>query len=191
MRKYCLFILVIAISLPLSAKQPPAQSAPPKPAQSLPADAASREQLMELFDVLEVTQQMNSILETMEKSMRQSQPALASLSDQQKADLDKLNKDLYVKVLNSDFLSNLIEQMIPVYQRHFTHADVDAIINFYSSAVGQKLLHEQPSILQELMPRIMSQAQEKMQSVLKDINYNQRLQQIMDEGRTQTSANPK
>ena len=191
MRKYCLFILVIAISLPLSAKQPPAQSAPPKPAQSLPADAASREQLMELFDVLEVTQQMNSILETMEKSMRQNQPASASLSEQQKADLDKLNKDMYVKVLNSDLLSNLIEQMIPVYQRHFTHADVDAIINFYSSAVGQKLLHEQPSILQELMPKVMSQAQEKMQSVLKDINYNQRLQQILDEGRTQTSANPK
>lgn len=191
MRKYCLFILVIAISLSLSAKQPPAQSAPPKPAQSLPADAASREQLIELFDVLEVTQQMNSIMETMEKSMRQSQPALASLSDQQKADLDKLNKDMYVKVLNSDLLSNLIEQMIPVYQRHFTHADVDAIINFYSSAAGQKLLHEQPSILQELMPKVMAQAQEKMQSVLKDINYNQRLQQIMEEGRTQTSANPK
>ena len=191
MRKYRLFILIIAISLPLCAKQPPAQSAPPKPAQSLPADAASREQLMELFDVLEVTQQMNAILETMEKSTRQGQPALAGLSDQQKADLDKLNKDLYVKVLNSDFLSNLIEQMIPVYQRHFTHADVDAIINFYSSAVGQKLLHEQPSILQELMPKIMTQAQEKMQSVLKDINYEQRLQQIMNEGHTQTSANPK
>lgn len=96
-----------------------------------------------------------------------------------------------MKVLNSDFLSNLIEQMVPVYQQHFTHADVDAIINFYSSAVGQKLLHEQPQMMQELMPKVMAKAQEKAETVVKEMDYNRRVQQIMDKGRTQTGTNPK
>jgi hypothetical protein len=192
MRKYFIAVLAVAMTLPVWAKQPPARSTPPaKPAaQQLPADAATREQLMELFDVLELTQQMNSVMETMEKTMQQTAPT-ANLSDQQKADLDKLNKELYVKIMNSDLLSNLVEAMIPAYQRRFTHADVDAIINFYSSPVGQKLLHEQPQIMQEVMSKVMSATQQQMQTVLKDMNYTKRMQQILEEGHAQTTPNPK
>jgi hypothetical protein len=126
----------------------------------------------------------------MERAMQQTAPT-ANLSDQQKADLDKLNKELYVKIMNSDLLSNLVEAMIPAYQRRFTHADVDAIINFYSSPVGQKLLHEQPQIMQEVMPKVMSATQQQMQTVLKDMNYTKRMQQILEQNHAQTSANPK
>jgi hypothetical protein len=192
MRKYFLLTLVIAISLPLCAQQPATQSAPPAktPAQQLLADAASREQLMEMFDVLEVTQQMNSMVETMEKTMRQAAP-VSNLSDQQKTELAKLDKELYVKVMNSDLMSNMVEAMIPIYQRHFTHADVAAIINFYSSPVGQKLLHEQPQILQELMPTLMTQTQQQMQTIVKGMNYTERMQQILDSGHTESKVSPK
>lgn len=192
MRNYFAFMLALAISLPICAKQPAAQSAPPAKAaaQQLPADPASREQVMELFDALEVTQQMNSMMETMQKTMRQAAPS-SDLTQQQKTDLDKLDKELYVKIMNSDLLSNMVEAMIPVYQRHFTHADVQAIINFYSSPVGQKLLHEQPQILKEIMPQLMSQTQQRMEAILKDMNYTERMQQILDQGHAANTGNPK
>jgi hypothetical protein len=125
----------------------------------------------------------------MEKTMRQAAPS--NLSDQQKTELAKLDKELYVKVMNSDLMSNMVEAMIPIYQRHFTHADVAAIINFYSSPVGQKLLHEQPQILQELMPTLMTQTQQQMQTIVKGMNYTERMQQILDQGHAANTGDPK
>lgn len=192
MRKYFLLILAVAISAPVWAQQPAMQSASSttSPGQ-LPADAATREQLLKLFDVLEVTQQMKNMMDAMGKAVQANLPAFDTLSAQQKADLDKVNQELYSKMMDSDMISTMLDQMIPVYQQHFTHADVDAIINFYSSAVGQKLLHEQPQMMQELMPRLMAKAQEKAETVLKEMDYNRRVQQIMDKGRAQTGTNPK
>ncbi len=41
--------------------------------------------------------------------------------------------------------------MIPIYQRHLTKTDLDAVISFYASPVGQKLLKEQPAMMAESM----------------------------------------
>ena len=59
------------------------------------------------------------------------------------------------------------------------------------SPEDERPLHEQPQMMQELMPRVMAKAQEKAETVLKEMDYNRRVQQIMDKGRAQTSTNPK
>lgn len=41
------------------------------------------------------------------------------------------------------------------------------------------------------MPKVMAKAQEKAETVVKEMDYNRRVQQIMDKGRTQTGTNPK
>jgi uncharacterized protein len=43
------------------------------------------------------------------------------------------------------------EAMIPTYQKHFTHGDIEAMNAFYSSPVGQKVLRELPGVMQEGM----------------------------------------
>jgi uncharacterized protein len=49
-----------------------------------------------------------------------------------------------------------IEQaMIPTYQKHFTHGDIEAMNTFYSSPVGQKVLQELPDVLREGMQGAM------------------------------------
>lgn len=45
----------------------------------------------------------------------------------------------------------MLKVMIPVYQKHFTHNDLNAMIAFYSSPVGQKLVRELPAITAESM----------------------------------------
>jgi len=41
--------------------------------------------------------------------------------------------------------------MVPIYQKHLTKSDLDAILAFYSSPIGQKLQREQPAMMQEGM----------------------------------------
>lgn len=36
----------------------------------------------------------------------------------------------------------MTEAMVTVYQKHFTKSDVEALIGFYSSPTGQKMLRE-------------------------------------------------
>jgi uncharacterized protein len=49
-----------------------------------------------------------------------------------------------------------IEQaMIPTYQKHFTHGDIEAMNAFYSSPVGQKVLQELPDVMRDGMQEAM------------------------------------
>lgn len=46
---------------------------------------------------------------------------------------------------------DLIEQIIPIYQRHLTADEVDFLIDFYSSPMGRSFVAKQPAIMQESM----------------------------------------
>jgi hypothetical protein len=44
--------------------------------------------------------------------------------------------------------------MVPVYQRYYTHSDIQALLDFYKSPVGQKLVKERPLILVDSMQAV-------------------------------------
>jgi len=62
--------------------------------------------------------------------------------------------------------NEMLQAMVPVYQRHFTKGDVNALIAFYSSPTGQKMLHELPSIMSEAMES-MTPLMEKYMKTMK------------------------
>jgi uncharacterized protein len=45
----------------------------------------------------------------------------------------------------------LVELVIPIYERHLTHEDVKGLIAFYESPLGRKLVAQQPLIMEESM----------------------------------------
>jgi hypothetical protein len=49
----------------------------------------------------------------------------------------------------------MMQAMIPVYQKHFTKGDLAALNAFYSSPTGQKVLEELPAITGESMQAMM------------------------------------
>ncbi len=49
----------------------------------------------------------------------------------------------------------MTQAMVPVYQKHFTKGDIDALLTFYSSPVGQKVLEEMPTVTAEGMNAMM------------------------------------
>jgi len=52
-------------------------------------------------------------------------------------------------------MDEMMQAMIPAYQKHFTHGDIEAMNAFYSSPVGQKVLQELPAVMQEGMQEMM------------------------------------
>ena len=66
---------------------------------------------------------------------------------------------------------DLVNMVIPVYDRNFTDEEIDGMLAFYSSAVGQKVLSKLPVVLQESMQVGQAWGQELSKKIL------QRLQQ--------------
>jgi len=86
----------------------------------------------------------------------QSQSTQQLLHDQILKDKGKLpaDFDVHMKKAMDDLIKNMpvddiVQAMIPAYQKHFTKGDIQAMNAFYSSPVGQKVLEELPAVMQE------------------------------------------
>jgi hypothetical protein len=60
-------------------------------------------------------------------------------------------RDELTKLFKEEMVAagGLAEQMIPIYGEHFTHPEVTALVTFYKSPLGSKLVHEMPLVLGE------------------------------------------
>jgi hypothetical protein len=66
----------------------------------------------------------------------------------------------------------MMQAMVPAYQKHLTKGDIESLIAFHSSPIGQKLLREMPAIMAEGMqnaaPIIMKYEETVQQTLLKE-----------------------
>jgi hypothetical protein len=157
-------ILCLALVLPNTA---PAQQA------SAPA---TKEDVQQLFSLMQQREMAGTIVQVMKNQV----PALTEsvLADefpeatpQQQAQLKRFVQAETEKMLASMPFDELIQVMIPVYQRHFDHAEMQELIRFYSSPAGKKLLAEMPAIMSEYMEvatPIMQKWMERSMANIKD-----------------------
>lgn len=131
---------------------------------SVAPDAASREDVQRLFAVMnsaDQTRRMMSQVMTQMRSMNREQlkKSRPDISEEELARMDRESEEL----IKSFSIDEMLNDMIPVYQRHFTKSDIDSLITFYSSPVGQKFLGEMPAVTMETMqvvyPRIRAQVE--------------------------------
>jgi len=72
-----------------------------------------------------------------------------------------------------DNMGALMDSIIPLYARYFTEEDIDQLLEFYSTATGQKVIEVMPILMQEsmaagsawameLMPEVHEQIQERL-----------------------------
>jgi len=76
----------------------------------------------------------------------------------------------------------MLDAMIPIYQRHFSKTDIDAMATFYASPTGQKMLHEMPALASESMQASYALMQKQMDAI------SQRAEQIVKEDQQKKSA---
>lgn len=60
--------------------------------------------------------------------------------------------DAQIAEVKKEFnVDQLVDLLVPVYQKQFTEEDVKAFLAFYQSPAGKKLVEKQPAIMQESM----------------------------------------
>ena len=136
-------------------------------AQENPADApASKADIEKYLDVLHTRDLMKTMMDAMSKQMHQmiaeqlkKDPAM---TPQAEGRVNKMMDDI-IKTMPID---DLIDAMIPVYQKHFTKGNIDDLLAFYSTPTGQKLLKELPAISTEAMQAVMPISQRMMATAM-------------------------
>ncbi|HYL93769.1 MAG TPA: DUF2059 domain-containing protein [Alphaproteobacteria bacterium] len=151
-----------------------AQQAAPGAAKTtaLPADAATREQILKLFGLLQVRKTMTMMIEASktqarslaEDSLRQVIP---NATAEDRKEMEETVNGIMDDTMKAMPIEEMLDVLVPVYQRHFTKTDVDAITLFYSSPTGQKFLREQPQMIQESMQAMAPLQRRIMNTVLK------------------------
>ncbi len=183
MRKIFLVLVLACLGMcPASAQQTPPQAAPGTgtAGQALPSDAATRDQVLKLLEVQQVRRNITIMLEGMKSQMNSSaeqafRQKVPNPTSQQLQRLHGFTDDIFSEISVDD----LIDSIIPVYQRHLTRTDVDGIVAFYSSAIGQKILREQPAMMRESMQAAGAVQQQKMGALTKKLD--ERIKQMADE----------
>jgi hypothetical protein len=86
----------------------------------------------------------------------------ADFDSRVKKEMDDLSKNMPI--------DEIVQAMIPTYQKYFTHGDIEAMNTFYSSPVGQKVLQALPDVMREgmqaampIMSKYISDSKERMQ----------------------------
>ncbi|HWP83987.1 MAG TPA: DUF2059 domain-containing protein [Terriglobia bacterium] len=152
--------------------------------QSEPAsDAASREDVRKLMEVMQVRSQMQHMIDQMSQQARtvgreQVRSRYPNFPEETLAKLEALQEQMYKEMP----IDGMLEDIVPVYQRHFSKADVNAMIAFYSTPTGKKLLQAMPSLASESMQAGSARMQSHMQS------YAQKAQTLIQELRQQQPA---
>jgi hypothetical protein len=59
----------------------------------------------------------------------------------------------------------LLDAMVPIYQKYFTHSDIKAINEFYESPTGQKMLREMNAMMVEAMQAAQSVMKKHMPEI--------------------------
>lgn len=62
-----------------------------------------------------------------------------------------VDKSFWDEFLKESKAEDIIELIIPVYDKYFTEADIDAMLVFYNTPVGKKTIATMPFIMKESM----------------------------------------
>ncbi len=132
-----------------------------------PDPPSTRDDIQRLFTTMRVQEQMRTTMETMIAQQREMIGQMLRKRNRRVSgeDIDEV-ADSAQEFLKDFPLDDLVENMIPVYQKHLTRADVNAMIAFYSSPTGQKLLREQSGMAAESMQAVSARVQTALKQAM-------------------------
>lgn len=161
--KFLLWIALLVIILPMLPTSGIAQVT-----VAIAPDAPSKEDVTKLFDLMASRDQMRQTMQQVFASTRSArrQEMLAQNPNLTENDLasEERQSDDFIKNFPID---DMLNDMIPVYQKHFSKSEIDGLIAFYSSPTGQKFLHEMPAVTAETMNLMYPRIQAAMAAAMK------------------------
>jgi hypothetical protein len=142
-------------------------------AQQVASDTpATKEDIQKYLDVMHSRDMMRKMIDAMAKPQHQMMHEMyLKHKDQLPPDFEERTSKMMDDMMKSFPWDEMLDAMVPVYQKHLTKADVGALIAFYSTPTGQKVLQEMPAVVAEATQAMMPLLQKQMEAM------NQRVQQ--------------
>ena len=143
MRKLtCLVCLLFLFALPICVSAQAAGN----------SEAPDKADVTKFLDLMHAREQMQQALSGMATQMKSGaeqgfKQKVPDATPEQLAKVDKMLDTMF----SSLPMDEMIDAIVPIYQKHLTKADLAAITAFYSSPAGQKILKELPAIMSESM----------------------------------------
>jgi hypothetical protein len=155
-------------------------------AQQGASDApATKEDVLRYMDAMHTRDTMVNMLSMVSKKMTAMVHAKVSQDPSLPPDAEMRIDKMMGDTMKNFPVDDLLNAMVPVYQKHYTKGDIDAFVAFYSSPAGQKMLKELPAITTESMQASMSIAQKMV------ANMQQQIQADIDQIHNDASRSPK
>jgi hypothetical protein len=176
MKRRFLFLVVTLFATAVAlAQQTPA-----------PGDApATKEEVQKLFEVMQIHQQMRQVMDAMMKQQSAMiHETLKKRYPQTSADRIARADKLIAETMKDMPMDAILDDMIPIYQKHFSKTDIEAMTTFYASPTGQKMMQEMPVLTTEAMQASYARMQKQMDAMM------QRAEQIVKEDQEKPKSTP-
>jgi uncharacterized protein len=189
MRRGLLLLVLLAFAAPVFAQQSVAEAAAQAKSkvEVFPADAPTHDQVMTLFDLLQIRRTMSLAIDGMKQALKQGaeQSFRERVPDPTPKQLNAL-REMLDSAMGDMPMDEMVEAAVTVYRRHLSKSDVEEMIRFYAGPVGQKLLREQPQMMQESMRAGMDIQQKRMDQIMGKIREGEQKMLEADEERNGT-----
>ena len=160
MRKILIAATAVLLALPLSAR----------------ADEASkRAKIEQMLTVLKMEDNFNLLMKQVEQQGRQMGMSMTNpsqLTDADKKILDNFMVKLMAAMQETMGWQKLKSEFIDLYAKAYTEEEVDGILTFYKSPVGQSMLAKTPQLVQQSMAisqTHMKEIQPKLEQLSNDL----------------------
>jgi uncharacterized protein len=128
--------------------------------------ACHERRLERLLSIMDSPERMNQMFAAISQQMHQmAHQEYLKDKDKLPADFEEQQNKLMDDMFKSMPWDEMIQAMVPSYQKHLTKGDIDSMVAFYSSPTGQKVLRELPAIMSEAMQSMMPIMQRYMATV--------------------------
>jgi hypothetical protein len=105
---------------------------------------ADIEQVLAMTGSLAIGKQMAAtLIASITQNLRKSHPGIPQDA------IDVVNSEINAVI--DEHIGSLKDDLIPIYARYYTDADLKGLILFYSSALGQKMIKTMPALVQDGM----------------------------------------
>jgi len=123
---------------------------------------ASKADIERYLDAIHTRDMMKNMMDLMKKQFHQMVHEQVQKDPNLPPDFEEREDKENDSMFNESFTNEIIDVMVPIYQKHFTKDEVDALIAFYATPTGQKYLKELPLIQAESLPAAKAIAEKMM-----------------------------
>ena len=163
------------------------------PAWAEPASAESVQKMMRVMKMeSEFDNSISSIFQMMRDQMVNSIRNRTDISAEQRTQIEAVIRNAWQKYQerlagDAELRKTIFTFSQQLVQKHYTQQEVDALIGFYDSPVGQSILEKQGMMKDEVRRAIPAMLNAKVQPIAQEImrEMNVEIHRILNQGRDQ------